>query len=460
MAVKNIAKGDRVVWMIVLILMMISLVAISGSTSQLLGTEASSRAELLWKHAVICAGGFLLILICFLIPKSWFEKLSKCGFPLSFLLLAILLGGGKVHIGNFFKVQEINGAVRSISLFGVQLHVFEIVKVAMVMYLAWASKAWHNNAFRLSKKIASFTVKVKDKEGEAVEKQPLEWIGKRFWEFFFYILVPVGAVVAMIIPKGSSSSAIFIAVVMMATLLVGGIKFRYVLAIALAAGTLVAAMFGIYKASDGEHCKRVGTAISRMGNKPTPDSLFIARETYGKESSQYKKILQKIQQPYAAQIAIHEGGLFQRGFGGSTQKYVVPVMYGDFMFSFILEETGFLGGIVIIVLYLSLVARGTIIVKNCDDPFDQAAVAGLILLIVGQAFMHIFINLGIGPLSGQTLPLISHGSTAFLCFSIAFGIILSISSKCWKEREAEEREADIENNRISPEDISTDTGDF
>ncbi len=460
MALNKITKGDKVVWMIVLILTMISLVAISGSTSQLLGAEASSRAQLLWKHALVCAAGFILILACFLIPKNWFEKLSKCGFPLSFILLAILLGGEKVHIGTFFQVQELNGAVRDIKIFGFQLHVFEVVKVAMVMYLAWASKAWHNNSFRLSKKIASFTVKVKDKEGEAVEKQPFGWVGKRFWEFFFYILVPVGAVVAMIIPKGSSSSAMFIGVVMLATLAVGGVKLKHIFGILLLGVTIVGGAFGLYKVSNGKHCKRVGTAISRMGEKPTVDSLFIAKDTYGKESKEYKKILQKIQQPYAAQIAIHEGGLFRRGFGGSTQKYVVPVMYGDFMFSFILEETGFLGGIIIIALYLSLVARGTIIVKNCDDLFDQAAVAGLILLIVGQAFMHIFINLGIGPLSGQTLPLISHGSTAFLCFSIAFGIILAISSNCWQEREAEEREADIEHNRISPEEISTDTGDF
>ncbi len=457
MAVKNITKGDKVVWMIVLILTMISLVAISGSTSQLLGAEASSRAQLLWKHAVICAGGFLLILCCFLIPKSWFEKLSKCGFIVSFILLGVLLTGFK---GDNFGVGDINGAVRSINIFGLQLHVFEIVKVAMVMYLAWASKAWYNDSFSLSKKIASFTVKVKDKEGQVRETEPFAWVGKRFWEFFFYILLPVGAVVAMIIPKGSSSSAMFIGVVMLATLAVGGVKLKHIFAIMLLGLSIVGGAFGLYKVSDGKLCHRVGTAISRMGEKPTVDDLFKARETYGKESSQYKKILQKIQQPYAAQIAIHEGGLLKRGFGGSTQKYVVPVMYGDFMFSFILEETGFLGGVAIILLYLSLVARGMIIVKNCDDLFDQTAVAGLILLIVGQAFMHIFINLGIGPLSGQTLPLISHGSTAFLCFSIAFGIILAISSNCWREREAEEREADIEHNRISPEDISTDTGDF
>ena len=117
-------------------------------------------------------------------------------------------------------------------------------------------------------------------------------------------------------------------------------------------------------------------------------------------------------------------------------------MYSDFIYAYILEESGFLGGIAIIILYLSLVSRGTIIVRNCPDKFGQTAVGGLILLIVGQAFMHIFINLGIFPLTGQTLPIISHGSGSFLCFSVAFGIILSISKMSWEKTVQEEQAAE------------------
>ena len=102
-------------------------------------------------------------------------------------------------------------------------------------------------------------------------------------------------------------------------------------------------------------------------------------------------------------------------------------MFEDYMFSFIVEEYGILGGIFVIILYISLLARGSIIVRNCDNHFAKTAVAGLVVLITGQAMMHIMINCDMGPLTGQTLPLISHGNSSYIMFSIAFGIILSIS---------------------------------
>ena len=103
-------------------------------------------------------------------------------------------------------------------------------------------------------------------------------------------------------------------------------------------------------------------------------------------------------------------------------------MSEDYMFSFIIEEYGLLGGILIICLYLSLLARSSLIARNCgSDLYAKLTVAGLTILITGQAFLHIFVNSDIGPMTGQTLPLISHGNSAFLCFSFAFGVILSIS---------------------------------
>ena len=89
------------------------------------------------------------------------------------------------------------------------------------------------------------------------------------------------------------------------------------------------------------------------------------------------------------------------------------------------------------ILYLSVLARGCMIVRFCDTCFAKVAVAGLCLLITGQAFMHILVNVNIGPLTGQTLPLISHGSSSFLCFSVAFGVLLSISRLARKKVDAQ-----------------------
>ena len=148
-------------------------------------------------------------------------------------------------------------------------------------------------------------------------------------------------------------------------------------------------------------------------------------------------------QPYSAKIAIHQGAGLGKGPGQSTQRYVVPDMPEDYMFSFILEEYGLMGGLVALVLYVSLMARGVLIVKSCgNNIFAQCAVFGLVMLISGQAFLHMLVNCDLGPLTGQTLPMLSHGASAFICFSIAFGIILSISRASSKKVEQLTRKAE------------------
>ena len=135
----------------------------------------------------------------------------------------------------------------------------------------------------------------------------------------------------------------------------------------------------------------------------------------------------KLEQPVGALIAIKEGGPLGKGIGRSNQKYKVAVIFEDYIFSFIIEETGWWGAIIIMILYLSLLARGSMIARICDDYFAKFAMAGLIVLISVQAFMHMAINVHLLPQTGQTLPMISHGASSFLCFCGAFGVILSIS---------------------------------
>ena len=147
----------------------------------------------------------------------------------------------------------------------------------------------------------------------------------------------------------------------------------------------------------------------------------------GLKGDAYYNMLDDIRQPESAKVAVHEGKLLGKGIGNSTQKYKVDNIYGDYMFSFLIEEYGLIGGIFVIFLYVSLLARSSIIASTCENDFEKFAIGGLAVLISGQAFLHILVNVDIGPMTGQTLPLISHGSSAFLIFCIAFGIILSIS---------------------------------
>lgn len=198
------------------------------------------------------------------------------------------------------------------------------------------------------------------------------------------------------------------------------------LSILMAAGiAAVLLCFGIYKISGGDHFGRIGTGISRVCKSNDWEEIV---HTAPKGSLLYNNALDKLRQSYNAKIAIHQGSLIGKGPGQSTQRYVIADVSEDYVYSFIIEEYGLAGGILVIILYVSLMARGAIIARNCgNDRFAKLVVAGLCLLITGQAFLHMLVNVDMGPMTGQTLPLISHGNSAFLCFSLAFGIVLSFS---------------------------------
>ena len=270
-----------------------------------------------------------------------------------------------------------------------------------------------------------------------------------------YIYIPMGMTTVMV-ASGSNSSAMIIGGVMLVILILGGIKLKEIASLMAVGAVGIGLILGIHMMKSGSSdSQKATTQMVALDDSADTDnsrnriSTFLGRLTMNTDPKQLvglkgqdrQDILDKISQPNAAKIAVHEGGILGKGPGGSTQKYVVPVMFGDYMFSFLLEEYGLWGGIIIIILYVSLLARGSWIARLCDSDFSQLAVCGLTLLISAQAFLHMFINVDLGPLTGQTLPLVSHGKGAFLSFCVAFGIILSISRMANKKiREEEEKQ--------------------
>ncbi|MBO6168842.1 MAG: FtsW/RodA/SpoVE family cell cycle protein [Bacteroidales bacterium] len=402
-------EGDKVVWIIVLMLILISIVCIFSSTSRLL-EGSQTRLDIVKSQLFIVAAGLVLIIACYSIKNiKIFRWFSQWGALVSFVLLALLLMKIDTPI---LRSIELNGARRILQIAGIQVHVFEVVKVAMVLYLAWAL--------------------------DALKKGELKGPKKDIWKKVLYIYVPFVVILVMIIP-GSNSAALFIGGIMFLVILLGGGNLRDMALLALAAIVLIAGAWGIYKISDGKVFGRIGTAVSRMSEGEDWEQKVIDARP---GSDEYYKALDKIRQPYSAKIAIKEGGILGKGPGQSTQRYVVPDISEDYMYSFIIEEYGLWGALIVIFLYVSLMARGSIIVRNCGkDMYAKLTVAGLCLLITGQAFLHMFVNADIGPMTGQTLPLISHGNSAFLCFSLAFGIILSFSRIAQRRIEKEQREA-------------------
>ena len=422
-------QGDKVVWMIVLLLILLSIVAIFSSTPLLAIQQHTTRTAIMKEQLLISLAGLFFIILCYNIrSQRFFRAVSKLGWGFSMLLLIFLVAHGNLGV---IKALYINDAWRSISVFGFQVHVFEVVKVAMVMYLSWAVDAYQN------KKLHPIFFK----DSPWVQKHAVG-ITK-----FTYIYFPMLSVCVGIMP-GSLSSTLFIGGIMFVTILVGGISVKELILPFVGAIALLLLLVAIDKATPKPIFPHLESALARLENN-REHQLEVIR-TKPRNSIEFQRALDKMKQPMSAKIAVHEGRgiLIGKGPGGSTQRYVVPVMFEDYMFSFIIEEYGILGAIVVIFLYISLLARGSMIVRNCDNLFAKTAVAGLVLLITGQAMMHMFINVGIGPLTGQTLPMVSHGNSSFIMFSIAFGIILSISRsakrKMDKEIQAAQARAQLE----------------
>ena len=449
-------EGDKVVWVIVFMLLMISWLAIFSSTPLLALEMKTDRLSIMKEQIFITALGIFVIFVLYSIRKvgilRWFSKL---GFAVSFGLLLILDTHANLGI---IKAEYINGAWRTLKIFGFQFHVFEVVKVAMIMYLSWAIHAYRSD-LREGPKSKHF------KLANRLAKNPnLEFLAKPFWKKVMYIYLPILSITGMVM-YGSNSSALIIGGVMLATLAVGGLEMKEVWLGIACMVAVVGMAFGIYKMSDGKVLQRFETLESRLTMDTDPRQLLDPKLIQDKVAFQER--LDKIRQPNAAMIAVAEGGILGKGPGGSTQKYILPVVFGDYMFSFLLEEYGLWGGIIIILLYVSLLARGSWIARLCDSDFAKTAVGGLTLLITAQAFLHMYINVGLGPLTGQTLPLVSHGNSSFLAFCVAFGVILSISrmanNKIREEEAAAEpiyKKDDIQSSLDVIEQIENDEFDF
>jgi len=441
----KIKDGDRVIWIVFTLLVMISMVAIFSSTSTMAIKEGVSRMTIFSKHVVLVLAGVLMVLVINAIPTiKFFRVTSQCGFLCSlFLLLCLVL---KIKIGDDVYVLEKNEASRAIIIKGVSLAVYEVVKVAMVMYLAWAVHQYGSGSFKLTTLLGTKWPKAC---GWMMGARANRWI---------YIFLPILIITGLVL-VGSAGSAALVFAVMMVTILCGGVKWKHIFCFFGISMVCVALAIGLHITTSGKVFNRITTVASRLHiEMPYPDKQIrdkqhkaIATKTASLEelkpgTKDFKDYIDAHRQPETAIIAVVQGGrsILGKGPGRSEQKYVCPIMFEDYMFSFIIEEYGMIGGVVILILYLSLFARGMIIVHNSTYRYAKSCVAGLVFLITAQAFFHILVNCNVGIVTGQTLPLVSHGRCSFLCFCIAFGVILSISvhvNNKIKKQQAEELKA-------------------
>ena len=395
-------KGDKVILIIAMLLLAASIITVFSSTSLLALGKGDSRESIMTSQTVGNSKAYRFV--------------GKFGFLASLAMLIILVF--ELDLG-FVRASSINGAMRVIVVFGLQLHVYEFVKLFMILYASWALKTYKEGGFKLTKRIAALHPK-------------LSFMATPLGEKSFYLYIPLATTVGMVM-LGSNSSALFIAAILVALFVIGGIDVKDILAMGAAMG-IVLGLLTLANSLGAIETNRSDTARSRVMNdeKAQMDSLIYYRPGGGHyNATKFNKYKDKLMQPVGAQLAIKEGGLFGKGVGRSDQKYVVPVIFSDYMFSFIVEETGVVGALLLLILYYSLLARGVNVAKHCPDYFDKVVVTGYSILITAQAFMHMMVNVHFPfiPQTGQTLPLLSHGSTSFLVFCAVLGIILSLSKQ-------------------------------
>lgn len=319
-----------------------------------------------------------------------------------------------------------NGAVRGIKLYGRTIQVFEFAKIGIILYLAKAIEYWQDslNTFR------DFAVK---------------------------LLLPILAVCGIIVVN-SFSSAILIGTIGFLLMFFMQVKLRYLLISLGGIFACILLMFGIYNAfyknsTTPESEKgviekffnRFGTVQNRVAsfasdiNDKTEEEKIASMSDFEK-----KEYIDEIRQSENAKIAISEGGIIGKGPGKSTQRYSLSMAYSDFIYAFIVEEYGLAGGTIVILLYIMFLFRSIRISYKCQTLYSCSVVLGLSFLIVLQAFMHIFVNVRLMPITGHTLPLISHGGTAYMVLCGAFGIILSVSKQVDKQEQLEAAQAQVE----------------
>jgi cell division protein FtsW len=378
MKIRRYIKGDRIIWMVVLILLVISLLSVYSSTGSLAYQHRSGNTfYYLFRQLKYILLGVAIIFFVHLIPYRVFSRVSIFALYLAIPLLILTLVVG-TNINEATRWLEIPGT-------GLTIQPSDFAKIALVMYLAKILSVNQNN--------------IKDFKG-----------------VFGKISLAIVFTCVLILPANFSTAAI-VFVTAFTLMFVGRIPLKY-LTLFMVTGILALSIF-------------IGGAL--LLNKEGRISTWKNRiEAYvDGDSDNY--------QADQAKVAIVRGGLFGKGPGNSTQRNLLPHPYSDFIYAIIIEEYGSLvGGILVIALYLWLFFRAGLIIRRSKSTYGAFLAFGLSMGLVLQAFVNMAVAVGLVPVTGQTLPLVSMGGSSIFFTSMATGMILSVS---WGTREDESEKA-------------------
>ena len=371
----NKIKGDKIIWLVVIILSVFSLLAVYSSTGTLAYKYQGGNTEYyMIKHFFIILFGLLLMYLAHLIKYTYFSRIFQIALYIAIPLLLLTL----------FVGLNLNEARRALPLpFGLSFQTSDLAKLTLIMYLA----------------------RMLTKRQEVI---------KDFKTAFVPIVIPVLIVCFLILPANFSTAAILFTTSLV-LMFIGRVSIKHILSLL---GIGVVAM-----------------VLLLLIARAYPEINFLERaSTWESRIKEFKNAEDEDNyQVEQAKIAIASGGILGKMPGNSDQRNFLPHPYSDFIYAIIVEEYGLLGGVLIVFLYLILLFRAVKIVTKCPRNFGAFLTIGVAFSLVFQAMINMGVAVNLLPVTGQTLPLLSMGGTSLWFTSISIGIILSVSKEIENE---------------------------
>ena len=369
-------KGDKVIWIVALLLYIVSVFAVYSTGSKL---GDPYHKESLWfffrQHALFLIAG---IGIMYVFSQFNYRLLGK--FSRIFLIIALVLFILTVALG-----ISVSGAKRSISILGFEFQTIHAIEVLFVIFLAqWIARVRNN---------------IND------------W--KRV---YLPILFITGIMCALITPQ-KNSAGIILGITCMVMLFSSQLRGKYIALTVLFGSLLIALLLVVLSVSSVGH---KAEDVARMGTFKSRMEQFLNKDKANSET-------------ILTEAAIATGGLSFRP-GNSVQTEAVGQSYSDYIYAFIVEEYGLVAGIIVVLLYLTLFHRVYKITRYIQSSFGMYLALGLGFLIVFQAFTHICVCCGLFPTTGETLPMVSRGGTSILITSFCFAVLLNLSMEAKKDK--------------------------
>lgn len=401
-------RGDRSLWIIISVMLVISLLVIYSSTVSMAHKDVHGDTS----YYMIRQAKFILFSFIVMFFVHWIDFKVYAKYSRTIFYVAVML-----VLSTFFLGESRNDATRWIPVpfFG-RFQPSEMLKMSLMVLLAV-------QLGQRSSIISSIPI--------------LPSFSRRSWRLHpqlngdilshttIPLVMPIVVACVVIFPMNLSTAAMLFLVAMV-LFVVARVRLREIMRLVMLAVvglSLVMSVMIVFKVG------RAQTWLSRIENYAAPIMGYqrVDNEKDGAENFQRDQ----------AQIAIASGGLFGKGPGNSTQRSQLPHPYSDFAYAFIIEEYGVMGGVVIFLLFLWVFYRAGVIVRRCRNATTALLVMGLSLSITVQAFVNMLVCVGIFPVTGQPLPLISMGGSSVLFTCISFGIILSVS----RQNDADELES-------------------